>query len=129
MSKVLPIKIPTKYKKYWKEYKTKKTLLHITTLESYKNIIKIGYLEPRDPSPKYWAGMIAIFLSDPKDKIYKDSLKNVIAHISKKGKKLVRLHIVTSNRLFRCLDPERTFQVVSLESISVDDIKKIEYLF
>ena len=120
--------IPEKYKQYWQPYKTKKTVFHLTTEINFKHIKKIGHIEPRDPSPKHWAGMKAIFLSNPDDPLYAGSLKHVLAHVKEKHKKLLRLHIKTKNELYKSNDPKRTFQVISLDPISIQEIIKIETL-
>ncbi len=118
--------IPSEYLKYWQPYKTSKTLFHLTTKENLKNIQKVGHIEPRDPSPKYWSGMKAVFLADSDDPLYSDSLKHVLAHVKEKHEKLLRLHVRTKNELFKSSDPKRTFQVMSLEPIRIEDIIKVE---
>ena len=119
-------KIPEEYRKFWEPYRTDKILLHLTTKANFENIKKIGHIEPRDPSPKYWAGMKAIFLSEPDDPLYAESLKHVLAHVKEKQEALVRLHIKTGNGLYKSTDPARTFQVISLDPISSDDILELE---
>ncbi|MDP2676097.1 MAG: hypothetical protein Q8O83_00195 [bacterium] len=120
--------IPKQYKQYWHPYKTQKTLFHLTTKINFKNIKKIGHIEPRDPSPKHWSGMKAIFLSDPDDSLYADSLKHVLAHVKEKHEELLRLHIKTNNELYKSNDPKRTFQIISLDRINIKEIIKIEIL-
>jgi hypothetical protein len=120
--------IPEKYRQYWESYKTDKVLLHLTTRANLENIKKVGHIEPRDPSPKYWAGMEAIFLADPDDPLYAESLKHVLAHVKEKHKELLRLHIKTKNELYKSTDPARTFQVMSLDPIYLDDIVEMEDL-
>ncbi len=123
---LLDERIPQEYQAFWQPYESNKTLFHLTTINNLEEIKKAGYVEPRDPAPRNWAGMKSIFMADPDDPIYHDSLPNVLAHAKKKGDQLVRLHINTKNRLYRSIDPERTFQVMSLDPISVDDITDIE---
>ncbi len=118
--------IPEEYKKFWQPYRTDKALLHLTTKANFENIKKIGHIEPRDPSPKYWAGMKAIFLSDPDDPLYAESLKHVLAHVKEKQEDLIRLHIKTKNDLYKSTDPARTFQVISLDRISSEEILELE---
>lgn len=120
--------IPEEYRKYWQPYKTDKILLHLTTKANFENIKKVGHIEPRDPSPKHWAGMKAIFLADPDDPLYIESLKHVLAHVKEKQEKLIRLHIKTKNELYKSTDSARTFQVMSLEPIKIEDVVKIEDL-
>ncbi len=120
--------IPEEYKKYWKPFATKGVLYHLTTKENFESIKKLWHLEPRDPSPKYRAGLKAIFLADPTDPLYHETLKNVLAHVKEKHEHLLRLHIKTDNKLYKSIDPERTFQVVSLKPILFEQIVKIEEL-
>lgn len=120
--------IPKEYREYWEPYRGDKILLHITTKLNFENIKKIGCIEPRDPSPKHWTGMKAIFLSDPDDPLYPASLEHVLAHVKEKHEALIQLHIKTKNHLYRSIDPARTFQVISLDPIDIDDIVKVESL-
>ena len=119
-------RIPKVYQHLWKPYQTNKTLFHLTTLANWEAITRLGYLEPRDPSPRNWAGMKAIFMADPDDPLYPSSLPHVLAHVKKKEEELVRLHIQTSNQLYRSIDPERTFQVASLDPIPIDQVIDVE---
>ena len=120
--------IPREYRKLWKPYRPHegKVLYHLTTEVNLRNILKMGYLEPRDPAPRNWAGMKAIFMADPDDPKYEASLKNVFAHVKKKHKKITRLHIKPLGRLYKSIDPSRTFQVISLRPIPVENILEIE---
>ncbi|KKU48685.1 hypothetical protein A3H10_00950 [Candidatus Uhrbacteria bacterium RIFCSPLOWO2_12_FULL_46_10] len=120
--------IPEEYRQYWEPYKTDKVLLHLTTRVNFENIKKVGHIEPRDPFPKHWAGIKAIFLADPDDPLYAESLKYVLAHVKEKHKGLLRLHIKTKNDLYKSKDPARTFQVMSLSPIYFEDIIEIENL-
>lgn len=120
--------IPTEYQKYWIPCETNKVLFHLTTKANFENIKEVGHLEPRDPSPKYWSGMKAIFLADPDDPLYADSLRHVLAHVKEKHEELLRLHIRTKNKLYKSVDPERTFQVMSLEPIDTREIVAVEAL-
>ncbi len=112
-------RIPQEYQRLWSPYETDKVLYHLTTKEGLTGIMILGHIEPRDPTPRNWAGMKTIFMADPDDPIYLDSLPNVMAHAKKKGEHLIRLHIKTTNTLYRSTDPERTFQVMSLDPIPV----------
>ena len=120
--------IPEEYRKFWEPYITDKTLMHLTTRINLENIKKVGHIEPRDPAPKHWAGMKAIFLSDSDDLLYVDSLKHVLAHVQEKQEDLIRLHIKTKNELYKSTDPARTFQVISLDPISIKEILELENL-
>lgn len=121
-------RIPIEYRELWKQYSEHKPLYHLTTKQGLEGIKQIGHIEPRDPAPRNWAGMKAIFMADPDDALYQDSLPNVLAHARKKGDHLYRLTIKTNNQLYRSLDPERTFQVMSLDPIKYEDILDVEDL-
>jgi hypothetical protein len=43
-----------------------------------------------------------------------------------KDEALVRLHVKTANELWKSNDPKRTFQVMTLDAISADDIVEVE---
>ena len=118
--------IPIEYKDLWEPYKTDEILYHLTTKENFGDIKKMGHIEPRDPSPKHWAGMQAVFLAEPNDPLYAESLKHVLAHVKEKHEELLRLHIKTNNNLYKSTDPARTFQVASLTPISLEEIVEIE---
>jgi hypothetical protein len=118
-------RIPSAYRQYWQLFQTDDELYHLTTITNLDSIRKQGLL-PRDPRPKYWEGMEAVFMAYPKDPLYGETQSNVRAHVGEKGKKLVRLHIRTKNQLFKSIDPERTFQVISLDPIFPKDIIKYE---
>lgn len=119
--------IPEQYRKFWKPFNTDEILYHLTTAENLIKIKESG-LAPKDPSPKYWGGMKAIFMAYPDDPLYEKTQKNVLAHVKEKHKSLVRLHIKTKNNLYKSVDPERTFQVISLDPIPTSDIVRIEEL-
>ena len=122
-------RIPLEYRSLWRPFQANgMTLFHLTTQANLESIRLAGQLIPKDPAPRNWAGMSAIFLANPSDPIYARSLPHVLAHAQKKGDRLVRLYIETENSLYRSTDPERTFQVMSLDPISTADIVKIEYL-
>jgi len=72
--------------------------------------------------------MEAIFLADSDDPLYADSLKHVLVHVKEKQENLLRLHIQTKNKLYKSTDPARTFQVMSLDPIRVEDIIEVERL-
>ncbi len=120
--------IPKEYRHLWEPYQSNGILFHLTAAEGLKGIRELGYIEPRDPAPRNWAGMRAIFMADSEDPMYQESLPNVLAHARKKGNHLFRLHIKTKNKLYRSTDPERTFQIISLEPIKLADISKVEDL-
>lgn len=117
--------IPENYQRLWRPFMTKMILYHLTTDENLKKIKQQGLI-PNDPAPKYWTGMKAIFLSFPNDPLFQKVQKDVTDHVREKGQKLVKLHIKTKNQLYRCQDPKRTFQVISLTPIKPDEITKIE---
>ncbi len=117
--------IPIQYQQYWKPFKTADTLYHLTTASNIEDIQAHGLL-PRDPNPKHWKGMRAIFMAYPKDPLYIETQKNVLAHVKEKGEELIRLHIKTNNNLYKSTDPERTFQVISLDPIPARDIIRYE---
>lgn len=118
--------IPEQYRHLWKPYKTEGVLYHLTPKKNLEDIKSHGGLDPRDPSPKHWAGMTAVFLADPSDPLYEKTLPDVLQHVKDKHEEVVRLHIKTNNDLFKSVDPRRTFQVISLGKISFDDIIEVE---
>lgn len=120
-------RIPEAYRSLWEPITTKVILYHMTTRENLPSILAHGLL-PKDPSPKHWAGLKAVFLSLPNDPVFKTAHHDVQAHVAEKGEEVVRLHIKTKNQLYRSTDPKRTFQVISLDQISPDDITMVEDL-
>ncbi|MGD0510915.1 MAG: hypothetical protein ABSA33_03680, partial [Candidatus Micrarchaeaceae archaeon] len=118
-------RIPKRYRKFWYKFKTNSVLYHITPRANLKNIMKKG-LEPRDPAPRNWRGMHAVFMGYPRSSEYKPALKNVLAHAKKKSEDVVRLHIRTKQQLYRSSNPSRTFQVMSLDYVPARCIIKIE---
>jgi hypothetical protein len=118
-------RIPAEYQNYWKPFRTKAILHHLTTVDNVAAIMQHG-IESRDPSPKYWAGIAGIWMSYPRDPLYKINFEHIRAHVKVKGETLVRLHIRTRNDLFRSTDPQRTNQVLTLDPILPKDIVKVE---
>lgn len=118
--------IPEEYRRFWVPFKKRDTFLyHLTVRDSWEVIRTIGYLEPRDPAPKHWAGMHAVFMSDPHDPWYQENQKRVQKHVKEKGERLVRLRILTRNELMRCIDPLRTSQVISLDPIFLNEVQEL----
>lgn len=119
--------VPEPYVKFWKMYVTDTILNHISL---HKNIaaIKRNGLEPRDPFPRPWAGMKAIFMGEPTDPMYSRSEQAVIEHVKKKGERPILLHIKTRNRLYKSVEPRRTFQVISVDPIRPEEIVDFEEL-
>jgi hypothetical protein len=77
--------IPREYRKFWVPFKTRDTFLyHLTVKDNWEIIKTIGYLEPRDPALKHWAGMSAVFMSDLYDPWYEENQRRVQKHV--KGK-------------------------------------------
>ncbi len=119
-------RIPNAYQSLWTPFEYDGVLYHLTTKENLASIMKDGYLEPRDPYPRPWGGMTAVYLACPTDPLYEETLPHVLAHVKKKHKHVLRLHIKTGNTLYKSLDPERTFQALSLDPIPVSEIIKTE---
>ena len=85
-------RIPLEYRNLWRPFESKAvTLFHLTTEVNLESIRIAGQLIPKDPAPRNWAGMSAIFLANPVDPIYERSLPHVLAHARKKGDKLVEI--------------------------------------
>jgi hypothetical protein len=118
---------PKEYQKFWVPYTAEHILHHITTAIHLRNIIQDGIIQPRDPAPKQWAGLSAIFLSDPNDPRFGELYEEIVMHVREKHKHMVRLHIQTTNPLWRTGE-NGMFQIVSLAPIPVNDIQKIEEL-
>ena len=121
-------KIPDQLKRFWEPCDKDQAFFHITTKQNYQSIKNCGYIEPRDPSVRKWAGMKAIFLSDPDDELYAKYAARVVEHVKEKHEHLVKLHIKTKNQLYKSTHPTRTFQVISLSKIPVDEIVSVEPL-
>lgn len=113
--------VPKLYSEYWQPYQTSNILHHITLKKNVEAIEKHG-LEPRDPSPRPWAGMKAIFMGEPKDPLYIKSEQAVLDHVRKKGEQPMLLHIKTNNKLYKSIEPKRTFQVISVDPIAPTEI-------
>lgn len=120
--------IPEEYRIYWRPYVGQKILFHLTTGPNWESIKSSGWIEPRDPAPRRWAGMSAVYMSDPDDPIYFEQIHGVLNHVRTKHDKCFRLHIKTDNHLYKSIESERTFQVISLEPISASQIVKVEEL-
>jgi hypothetical protein len=114
--------IPPPYLKFWEPFSPAGGLRHITTADNLPYILRSG-LEPRDPFPRPWAGMPAVYMGDPSDPGYESSLGNLLDHARAKGGDPVLLEIHTTGRLHRCIEPGRTFQVISLDTILPQAIK------
>ncbi len=113
--------IPPLYSVYWKPYQTQNLLHHITTKKNVDSIRRHG-LEPRDPSPRPWAGMKAVYMAEPNDPLYDKSEQAVLGHVRKKGENPVLLQIKTNNKLYKSIEPGRTFQVISVDHIGPEEI-------
>ena len=121
-------RIPERYRSLWRPALAVPELVHHTTTANLAAIEHLGVIEPRDPSPKHWAGLVAVFMADPNDPLYIRSLTEVLAHVREKDQKLVRLRIRTANALHRSTDPKRTFQVISLDPIPLGEVAGVEVI-
>ncbi|HEX7259823.1 MAG TPA: hypothetical protein VF272_02725 [Candidatus Saccharimonadia bacterium] len=117
--------IPEPYRKYWEPYKTN-NLLHHITIEKNIEVIRETGLEPRNPHPRPWTAMKAIFMGEPGDPLFAKSEQAVIKHVADKGDNPVLLKIRTKNKLYKSVEPKRTFQVISLDPIAPEEV--VEYL-
>lgn len=122
------LRIPERYRSMWIAASAVAELAHHTTSENLAAIERAGFIEPRDPSPKHWAGLVAVFMADATDPLYPRALVDVLAHVREKDEKLVRLRIRTANVLYRSTDPKRTFQVISLDPIPFRDVTAVELI-
>jgi hypothetical protein len=118
--------IPSRYRSLWVPFRTRAELHHLTTEAGLISIRRSGFVEPRDPAPHHWEGMVAVFLADPGDPLYEPSLPHVLRHVSARGEPVVRLVVRTGQQLYRSVDPERTFQVVCLERLPAAAIVRVE---
>ncbi len=84
-----------------------------------------GVLLPRDPAPNQWAGLAAVFLTDPTDPFFEVSYASVINHVRAKHHDVVRLHVRTQNPLWRSHEEGKS-QIISLAPISVAEIMEAE---
>ncbi|HKY77866.1 MAG TPA: hypothetical protein VJS45_17160 [Acidimicrobiia bacterium] len=121
-------RIPERYRKLWVPAGTVGELVHHTTTAHLAEIERAGFIEPRDPSPKHWGGLVAIFMADASDPLYGRALADVLAHVREKDDALVRLSLQTENVLFRSVDLKRTFQIISLDPIAFGDIAQVELI-
>jgi hypothetical protein len=122
------LRIPERYQKLWIAALAVSDLVHHTTSANLAAIEQAGFIEPRDPSPKHWAGLVAVFMADATDPLYLLALTEVLAHVREKDEKLVRLRIRTANTLDRSTDPKRTFQVISLDPIPLREGAEVEVI-
>lgn len=113
--------IPKQYSEYWKPYTSDGILHHVTLRKNLTTILEHG-LEPRDPFPRPWAGMKAIYMGQPDDPLYKKAEQSVLEYVRSKGEDPVLLSIRTKNRLYRSTEPGRTFQIISTDPIAPADI-------
>ena len=113
--------IPAPYAKYWRPFRTNGNLYHITTQANLESIRRHGLL-PRDPFPRPWAGMKAVYLADPTEPAYIDAQRHVVAHVRAKGGEPVLLKIHVPSQLYKSSDPSRSFQVISLDRIPPESI-------
>jgi hypothetical protein len=97
-------RIPERYRNLWAPADTVGELVHHTTTAHLAGIKRAGFVEPRDPAPKHWGGLVAVFMADASDRLYVRALADVLAHVREKDDTLVRLHIRTTNALYRSLD-------------------------
>ena len=121
-------RIPDGYQPLWVPVVAVAQLVHHTTTINLAAIEHDGFIEPRDPSPKHWGGLVAVFMADAGDALYVRALAEVLAHVREKDEKLVRLHIRTGNALYRSVDPKRTFQVISLDPIVFSEVVQVEFI-
>ncbi len=121
-------RIPEQYRDLWVPADTLGQLIHHTTAASLVAIERAGFIEPSDPSPKHWGGLVAVFMADSTDPLYVRALTDVLGHVREKDDALVRLHIRTENALYRSVDPKRTFQVISLDPLNFGDVLRVELI-
>jgi hypothetical protein len=116
------------YRALWVPTLTVAGLVHNTTAANLAAIERGGFIEPRDPAPKHWAGLMAVFMADVTDQLYLPAMADVLGHVGEKAETLIRLHISTANVLHRSIDPKRTFQVISLDPIPFQEIVEVELI-
>jgi hypothetical protein len=119
-------RIPAEYRSLWVPALTVAGLVHHTTAANLAAIERDGFIQPRDPSPKHWAGLVAVFMADATDALYRPALADVLRHVGAKAETLVRLHIRSANVLYRSIDTNRTFQVISLDPIPFREVVEVE---
>lgn len=119
--------IPSEYRDSWEAFESDREFYHLTSEQNFESMRDAGRIEPVDPAPDDWAGMEAVFLLDPADPQFPTHRPDVRDHADANDRShVVRLVIETANTLYRCTEPEETFQVVSLDPISLDDIVRVE---
>jgi len=120
-------RFPQEYRHFWEPYTASSALYHLTTRENYNRIMREGVLLPRDPAPNQWAGLAAVFLTDPNDLFFDVSYASVLNHVRTKHHDVVRLHVRTQNPLWRSNEGGIS-QIVSLRPISFSEIINVEHL-
>lgn len=97
-------RIPQEYRKFWVPFKTRDTFLyHLTVKDNWEIIKTIGYLEPRDPAPKHWAGMHAVFMSDPHDPWFEENQRRVQKHVKDTPTLKLRFVLISAKSVFSIL--------------------------
>lgn len=80
------------------------------------------------PGLGYYPDVRAIILAYSVDPLYEPVYAFAIEGFKRQGHKVVRLHISTTNSLYRSLLPNRTYEIMSLDVINPTDIASVEHI-
>jgi hypothetical protein len=116
--------IPEQWRKFWQPVEiAPSSLVHYTSPENAKAILNSGCIEPRDPAPRDWHGLKAVFMCDTTDPSYLDRLQLLLTeHFFSKSHILHALEISPQTNLFRCTLPERRSYHIALTPIKRESI-------
>lgn len=111
--------IPKEWQKFWVPVTNMpKKLIHFTCPTSAAAIFATGYIEPRDPAPRDWHGLKAVFMCDPDDPTFSNRLDLLMGeHFFTRSPVIDAIEISPEGRLFQCILPERQSYRISLQSI------------
>lgn len=119
--------IPPEYMEFWRPVKTPPDMLvHLTTPQNKRAIFASGKIDPRDPAPRDWYGLSAVFMFDTAHPTFGTRAALLLNdHLLRRSDRIDSIWIEPKGQLFRCKDPARSSYLLSLHAIPKSCFKSV----
>lgn len=112
----------------WAPFQTSDILYTLVLSDNLTTVLNEGLI-PREMLISFGERVRAVVLTYAADPTHTHSHNQNILQLKRDGYDVLRLHIRTDKMLYRSLHPERSFQVLSFESLQPSEIVKIERMW